>query len=103
MIGGWSGRCVVCGGGGWSRVPPHLRGNYSKIYVAYGSGGGSSEAGRQPTMAQQQHEGGQPTRRWNNGNGMINNYCINNSNRRMTGSQRIADIIREGDQPGVRK
>ena len=60
-----------------------LAGVLSNMYSAYGGGGESSEAGRLPTMAQQQHERGHPTRRWNNGNSMSNNYCINNSRRRM--------------------
>ena len=49
----------------WSKVPPHLRGYYSKIYGADGGGGGVSspsaadarrEAGGQPTVHQQQQQ-----------------------------------------------
>jgi hypothetical protein len=60
-IGVGSGQYIVHGGGGCSRVPPHLRGYYSKMYNTYGGGGGSLEAGRQLKMAQEQHEGGQAT------------------------------------------
>ena len=65
----------------WSKVSPHLRGYYSKIYGADGGGGGGGRRPLPPTPDERRGDSRQCT---NNSNSTVKNCCVSiNSRKRM--------------------